>query len=80
MRSWGASRRVWPEGQQGAPSSLFSPSELECCAQFSYPQFKVEKELLERGQWGSTKMVRDVEHLSYAERLWELDKFSLEKT
>lgn len=54
-------------------------SHLKCCVQFSAPQYKKDKELLDRVWQRVTKIVRGLEHVSYQEKLRALGQFSVEK-
>lgn len=69
---------LWEEcGQQvkgGDPLPLFSP----LVSSSGLPQYKTDKELLERVHWRVTRMMWGQENVSYEERLCELGLFSLE--
>jgi len=54
-------------------------SHLDYCIQLWDAQHKKFKDLLEWVQWRATKVIKEMEHLSYEEWLREMGLFSLEK-
>lgn len=69
----------WREGILPHDSAPLRPH-VECCVPFWTPQYEKDKLLLERVQGRTTRMIKDLEHLSYEERLPGAGVFSLEKT
>ena len=54
--------------------------QLEYCVQPWAPQFKKDTDLLEGVQQRATKMIKDLEHFLYEERLSNVDLFSMRKS
>lgn len=50
------------------------------CIQFWVPQFRKDRDLLERVQWRAAKLMRVLGHLTYEKRLRDLGFLSVEKT
>ena len=55
------------------------PYHLESCVQMWSPQCRRDMDLLECIQRRATKMIQEMEHLSYEDRLKKLGLFSLKK-
>jgi len=53
---------------------------LESSVQLWSPQHRKDMDLLEQVQRRATKMIRGMEHLSYEDRLREMELLSLEET
>ena len=81
---WAVSKERWPsrrEGEVFVPLySIIIYLHVVHCVQARSTQHKKDAGLLEQVQRRATKMIRGQEHLSYDERLRELDLFSLEKS
>lgn len=68
----------WQRHRPDHPTPLVWPH-LQCCAQFSAPQFQKAADRLERVQRRTTKMIKGLENLHNKGRLKESGLFSLEK-
>ena len=69
--SWAAVKVVWPAVWAGDCPPLLFP--LETPPVVVHPgQHKKDVELLEQVRWRAVKMLRELEHLSYEDRLGEL--------
>jgi len=75
----GVTSKEQPAGRGRRFCLSFVRLHLESCIQLWGPQHKKDMDLLEQVQRGTMKMIRELEHLFYEERLRELELFSLEK-
>ena len=81
MGSWAPSAEGWQQGREVVVplcSALTRPH-LQYCVQVWGPQYRKDRELLERVQRTAAKMIRGLQHLLYKDRLRELGLVGLER-